>query len=172
MEQEVEVERFGDGRDDDSSDEEGTRRIRDDDIDDEEFGDFAMPEVEERVGGGGGFRSGIDPDRESVLVKPMPLHPTATTLKSTVSPFSSLWPFSREKREDDAALTEGASSTGPAITEEPVELAAEEETILGEDGKKIDRAVEATRRTSIEDPDEDEVDIGEEIIVHRAAGAR
>ncbi|KAK4238770.1 SIT4 phosphatase-associated protein-domain-containing protein [Achaetomium macrosporum] len=172
MEQEVEVERFGDGRDDDSSDEDGGRRIRDDDIEDEEFGDFAMPEVEERVGGGGGLVSGIDPDRESVLVKPMPLHPTTTTLKSTVSPFSSLWPFSREKREDDATPAEGAASSAPAITEEPVELTTEEETVLGEDGKKIDRAVEATRRTSIEDPDEDEVDIGEEIIVHRATGAR
>jgi SIT4-associating protein SAP185/190 len=181
--QDVEVERFGDGRDDDSSDEEGGRRLAgdEDDIEDEEFGDFAMPEVEERVGGAG--VSGIDPARESILVKPMPLHPTpTTTLKSsTISPFSSLWPFSREKREDEPSSSgqgEGSNAGAPAagsgvgITEEPVELTHEEEAMLSEDGKRIDRAVEAKRRTSIEDPDEDEVDVGEEIIVHRAPGIR
>ena len=161
-------ERFGDGRDDDSSDEEGGGRINldEEDGEDEEFGDFAMPEVEERVGG----VSGIDPAREGVLHKPTALHPTLLK-SSTISPFSSLWPFSREKREGETA---GEGSVGPAggITEEPVELTREEEAMLSEDGKRIDRAVEATRRTSIEDPDEDEVDVGEEIIVHRAAGLR
>lgn len=175
-----EIERFGDGRDDDSSDDEGGRRLagEEDDIEDEEFGDFAMPEVEERV-----TVSGIDPARESILVKPMALHPTASNIKTSgISPFSSLWPFSREKRDDEsssaAAAAQGDDSnastpTGPApISEEPVELTKEEEAMISEDGKKIDRAVEATRRTSIEDPDEDEVDVGEEIIVHRAPSVR
>lgn len=185
----AEMERFGDGRDDDSSDDETGRRMAEvDDVEDEEFGDFAMPEVEDRV-----TVSGIDPARESILVKPMALHPTTTTLKSsTISPFSSLWPFSREKREGDLLASsqgqgqgEGSNAstptgpTGPGamgpegITEEPVELTREEEAMISEDGKKINRAVEATRRTSIEDPDDDdEVDVGEEIVVRRGgAGA-
>jgi SIT4-associating protein SAP185/190 len=42
------------------------------------------------------------------------------------------------------------------------------EGMLSEDGKKIDRAVEAKRRTSIEDPDDDDdVEAEEEIIVGR-----
>ncbi|KAK4153264.1 SIT4 phosphatase-associated protein-domain-containing protein [Chaetomidium leptoderma] len=177
----LEVERFGDGRDDDSSDEDGGRRLGgdDDDIEDEEFGDFAMPEV-----GGRASVSGIDPARESILVKPMAVHPAAPMLKSsTISPFSSLWPFSREKREDESgSAAEGASTAAATasgdgmgiggITEEPVELTSEEEAMISEDGKKINRAVEATRRTSIEDPDDDDVDVGEEVIVRRAGGAR
>ncbi|KAL1841155.1 hypothetical protein VTJ49DRAFT_7380 [Mycothermus thermophilus] len=188
--EEAEVERFGDGRDDDSSDEEGGRRLGDeDDIEDEEFGDFAMPEVEERVGAAS---SGIDTARESILVKPMPLHPGSSVLKNaSISPFSSLWPFSREKKDDETTPSSGGEvSSSPAslpaatgsssgagcssavgisgITEEPVELTHEEEAMLSEDGKLVNRAVEATRRSSIEDPDEEEV--GEEIIVHRGAG--
>jgi len=172
----VEVERFGDGRDDDSSDEEGGRRLADDDdIEDEEFGDFAMPEVEERVGA-----SGIDANREGILHKPMPLHPTTSLKSSTISPFTSLWPFSREKKEGEGSgSAEGSNASTPTgglniggITEEPVELTREEEAMISEDGKRINRAVEATRRTSIEDPDEDEVDVGEEVIVHRTAGVR
>ncbi|KAL2194777.1 SIT4 phosphatase-associated protein-domain-containing protein [Corynascus similis CBS 632.67] len=176
----VEIERFGDGRDDDSSDEEGGRRLGEDEyIEDEEFGDFAMPEVEERVSGG--TASGTEPPRESVIHKPTAVHPTASTLKS--SPFTSLWPFSREKKEGEEAtqgegsnpstVARSAQESSGGITEEPVELTREEgEAVIDEDGKKIDRAVEATRRTSIEDPDEDEVDVGEEVIVHRTAGVR
>ncbi|KAK4185622.1 hypothetical protein QBC35DRAFT_389066, partial [Podospora australis] len=161
-----EIERFGDGRDDtDDSD----THLDADDIDDEEFGDFAMAEV--GTGGGGGMVSGIDPAREKILVKPMALHPVAVK-----SSFGSLWPFSnpgfglKEKKEEgdktnDAA---GSGSSSGGITEEPVELSKEEDDgVIGEDGKKINRAVEATRRTSIEDPDDDE---GEEIIVHKATG--
>ncbi|KAL2177405.1 SIT4 phosphatase-associated protein-domain-containing protein [Thermothelomyces heterothallicus CBS 202.75] len=187
--QDMEIERFGDGRDDDSSDEESGRRLADDDyIEDEEFGDFAMPEVEERTTSS--TVSGIDPFRKSILHKPTAVHPTASTIKSSgISPFSSLWPFSREKKEGEEAATVttksqesnasapagSAQGNGGGITEEPVELAEEEEekeAVIGEDGKKIDRAVEATRRTSIEDPDEDEVDVGEEMIVHRGAGVQ
>ncbi|KAK3988852.1 hypothetical protein QBC44DRAFT_205771, partial [Cladorrhinum sp. PSN332] len=165
-----ELERFGDGRDDtDDSD----NPVDEDDIEDEEFGDFAMPEV-------GGTISGIDPAREKILVKPLPVHPTPVK-----SSFGSLWPFStqgfgvsKDKKEEtlaetsstSAAASSGAadvSSTTISITEEPVELTKEEDDgVIGEDGKKINRAVEAKRRTSIEDPDED----GEEILVHRGAG--
>lgn len=158
-----EPERFGDGRDDtDESD----NPIDEDDIDDEEFGDFAMAEV-----GTGGMVSGIDPAREKILVKPMALHPV-----SVKSSFGSLWPFStqgfglKDKKDEGEKPADGAgsSSSAGAITEEPVELSREEDDgVIGEDGKKINRAVEATRRTSIEDPDDDE---GEEIIVHKAAG--
>ena len=174
----VEVERFGDGRDDDSSDEEGgSRRINldeEEDGEDEEFGDFAMPEVEERGHTAAGV-SGIDPARESVLVKPTALHPSVLK-SSAISPFSSLWPFStREKSGGEAGAegSAGAASSSGHITEEPVELTREEEeAMISEDGKRIDRAVEATRRTSIEDPDEDEVDVGEEVVVRRGAGGR
>ncbi|KAL2021854.1 hypothetical protein VTK56DRAFT_6449 [Thermocarpiscus australiensis] len=177
-----EVERFGDGRDD-SDDSDGPG----DEIEDEEFGDFAMPELEGKTGADAsataeGMASGIDPAREKVLLKPLAVHPAP--LKSSVSPFSSLWPFSsqgfgsREKREEadkagETRLAEEVGSgdvAGGGITEEPVELSREEGDMIGEDGKRIDRAVEAKRRTSIEDPDEDELDVGEEIIVHRAPG--
>ncbi|KAK4161790.1 SIT4 phosphatase-associated protein-domain-containing protein [Cladorrhinum sp. PSN259] len=165
-----ELERFGDGRDDtDDSD----NPVDADDIEDEEFGDFAMPEV-------GGSISGIDPAREKILVKPLPVHPTPVK-----SSFGSLWPFStqgfgvsKDKKEETSAETSSAAATNApgtadagsatiSITEEPVELTKEEDDgVIGEDGKKINRAVEAKRRTSIEDPDDD----GEEVIVHRGSG--
>lgn len=181
------TERFGDGRDDDSDDSDGGGRggEEEDDIEDEEFGDFAMPEVAAApgAGSGGGFVSGIDPAREKFLVKPLAVHPPSSTLKSSVSPFSSLWPFSsqgfggsKEKSQEAVAgetgtAGEGGAGSAAVITEEPVELTSEEEAMISEDGKKIDRAVEAKRRTSIEDPDEDELGVGgEEIIVHKDAG--
>ncbi|KAK4196686.1 hypothetical protein QBC40DRAFT_300072 [Triangularia verruculosa] len=165
-----EKERFGDGRDDtDDSDD----AVNEEDMDDEEFGDFAMPEVQSS----GAMVSGIDPAREKILVKPMALHPAAAK-----SSFGSLWPFggqgfgtNKDKEKEQEKKTEeeqgaSSSSSANAITEEPVELGKEEdEGVIGEDGQKINRAVEAKRRTSIEDPDEDDVG-GEEIIVHKGAG--
>lgn len=176
------AEKFGDGRDsDDDSGEEGEV---DEDMDDEEFGDFAMPEA-------GGPVTGIDPAREKVLLKPLPLHPA--TSKPGGSSFGSLWPFStqafgvgiRDKGKGEAeataeATTEAAGAAdsggskdsdaaaeagepGPEISAEPLELEAGE-TVVGEDGKKIDRAVEAKRRTSIEDPDEDDVGAAEVVV--------
>jgi len=181
----LDKERFGDGRDDsDDSDA--------DEMEDEEFGDFAMPEVE---GGGhgreaagasassGGVVTGIDPAREKLLLKPLPVHPAAA--KTSGGPFGSLWPFStqgfgtgkdKDKKDDMQGVSWGepaeataekersSSSAGasakPVLTEEPVGM-GEREVIVGEDGKKINRAVEAKRRTSIEDPDEDEVEVVE-----------
>ncbi|KAK3386353.1 hypothetical protein B0T20DRAFT_365934 [Sordaria brevicollis] len=161
------AERFGDGRDSESDDGGDGGEVVDD-IDDEEFGDFAMPEVE---GNGqdsaasptsGGMVSGIDPTREKILVKPLPVHPSKSG-----SPFGNLWPFSTPGfgKKDEKEATGGVP-----ITEEPEELdAMMEDLVIGEDGKKINRAVEAKRRTSIEDPDDDDA---EEIFVNRPAGAR
>ncbi len=173
-----ETERFGDGRD--SSDESNDAKDEDEveEVDDEEFGDFAMPEVE----GGqsdnqpGEAVTGIDPSRDKILLKPLPVHPSAS--KTGPSPFGSLWPFSSqgfgakdrkdEKESSESEEAENMSTDGASeeknVSEEPVEI---EEPVVGEDGQKIDRAIEAKRRTSIEDPDEDDVDIDEEIIVGR-----
>jgi SIT4-associating protein SAP185/190 len=176
------TEKFGDGRDDSDSEGDG-----DEIMDDEEFGDFAMPEVGGSAGdispnqtsgsGSAGERTNvgsgatdIDPTREKVLVKPLPLHPAAN--KTSASPFGSLWPFSTQgfgmsgKEKETSSSKEAPASNEPEITEEPLELEAGE-GVLDEDGKRIDRAIEAKRRTSIEDPDEDDVDVGEEIIVGR-----
>lgn len=173
------LERFGDGRDDsDESDEE--REVDDDDVDDEEFGDFAMPEAD----GGRGARhdagtvTGIDPAREKVLLKPLPVHPASN--KSGGSPFGSLWPFSTQafgaggkdkgKEEELASADDGGegpavqeAGAAPEISAEPLEIGADE-TVVGEDGNKIDRAVEAKRRTSIEDPDEDDIGVKEVVV--------
>ncbi|KAK0724344.1 hypothetical protein B0H67DRAFT_598018 [Lasiosphaeris hirsuta] len=167
------TERFGDGRDD-SDDSDGPGDEEDDveeDIEDEEFGDFAMPEVGSKDGNAtsGGLVTGIDPAREKILLKPLPVHPSS--IKSSVSPFSSLWPFStqsfgskeKDVKEDnhvsaaDKALDLEKTIPGEEKTAEmPIKPDDVEEVVVGEDGKKIDRAIEAKRRTSIEDPDDDE----------------
>lgn len=136
-------ERFGDGRDDDSDSD------KDDAADDdEEFGDFAMPEVD-----GEGNAS---PDKTNVIVKPLPVHPPSQNQKS--SAFTSLWPFSspgfgtskekdKEKEKEKLAKSD-ESETAPT---------GEQSTVTGDDGKKIKSTHEATSRTSIEDPDDEEV---------------
>lgn len=170
------AERFGDGRDDsDESEEEEAEGL-----DDEEFGDFAMPEggAEGSSAGGGGEAGagsgGAGGPPGEGLVKPLPLHP-----KHAPSPFGSLWPFSGQgfgigaaaggKEKEEAAAGKGKGREGePEITEEPLELEANEgvATPLDEEGKKIEAAVEAKRRTSIEDPDDDE-DEEREVVVGR-----
>lgn len=163
------TERFGDGRDDSDSDAEAEAEVGDGD--DEEFGDFAMPEaVAQSADGQGGEGKGegegeaAERDRETDIVKPLPLHPAAG--KSSASPFGSLWPFSsqgfrsgskeRERRADEGAKGK-EEGKGSGVAEEPLERRAEvDEGVLDEDGKKVERAVQAQRRTSIEDPDEDE----------------
>ena len=173
-----ETERFGDGRD---SSEGSDGPGEDEDMDDEEFGDFAMPEVD----GGRSEKhsedavSGVDPSREKILLKPLPVHPSSS--KTGASSFGSLWPFTaqafgiREKKDDKdqpetgkpaEPLADGGADEKMAA-EEAVEI-GEAEAVVGEDGHKINRTVEAKRRTSIEDPDDDDVDIGEEIIVGHA----
>ncbi|KAK7978469.1 hypothetical protein PG988_005959 [Apiospora saccharicola] len=118
-------EKFGDGRDDDSDSEKD--EVAEDD--DEEFGDFAMPEVEKEGGDG----------------------EKANNQKS--SAFTSLWPFSspgfgsKEKEKEKGKVEEGSSSSEKATTSE----------VTGDDGEKIKRTHEAASRTSIEDPDDEEV---------------
>ncbi|KAI0145275.1 SAPS-domain-containing protein [Xylariaceae sp. FL1272] len=76
--------------------------------------------------------------KAGVIVKPLPVHPPQSNTKS--SGFTSLWPFgSKEKTKGDEA--------GEGADEQPND----------DNGEKIKATHEATRRTSIEDPDEDEV---------------
>ncbi|KAK1833916.1 hypothetical protein QBC39DRAFT_35147 [Podospora conica] len=176
-------ERFGDGRDDDSSGDD-----EDEDMDDEEFGDFAMPEAAPAPPPpSGGMVSGIDPAREKILLKPTPMHPGGHGLgpKLNTSPFTSLWPFSTQsfgaknltptgpgpERRDDVDDVDDKTPTATPTEHHsmddliPIKLEEGQEeadvVVRGEDGKKIDRAVEAKSRTSIEDPDDDgEVIVG------------
>ncbi|KAI0413028.1 SAPS-domain-containing protein [Xylaria grammica] len=127
-------ERFGDGRDDSDSDKED--QVGAEDEDEDEFGDFAMPETD---------KDG-DQGKASVIVKPLPVHPPPHNPKS--SAFTSLWPFGskekgKPKGEDSAAV---ADSAGEAAGDDD-----------DHDNTNIKTTHEATRRTSIEDPDEDEV---------------
>lgn len=126
-------ERFGDGRDD--SDSEKDEQARGDE-EDEEFGDFAMPEVD---------KDGSN-EKGGVIVKPLPVHPSSQSQKA--SAFTSLWPFGSKDKEKQKVK----DSDVPA--ESPVEVTGE---ITGDDGEKIKSTHEATRRTSIEDPDDEEV---------------
>lgn len=180
-------ERFGDGRDDDSSGDDED----DEDMDDEEFGDFAMPEAAPAPPPpSGGMVSGIDPAREKILLKPTPMHPGASHglgPKLNTSPFTSLWPFStqsfgaknmtptgsgsRDDVDDIDDKTPTATPTEHHSMDDLIPIKLEEgqeepEDVRGEDGNKIDRAVEAKSRTSIEDPDDDG-----EVLVGRPGGA-
>ncbi|KAI0395668.1 SAPS-domain-containing protein [Xylariaceae sp. FL0594] len=122
-----ERELFGDGRDDSDSDQE-ERAVADDD--DDEFGDFAMPETDK----------GNDQNKAGVIVKPLPVHPPPHNPKS--STFTSLWPFGSKEQP---AGEEPATDRGGGATD-------------GDDGNdRIKATHEAKRRTSIEDPDEEEV---------------
>ncbi|KAI1382859.1 SAPS-domain-containing protein [Hypoxylon trugodes] len=124
-------ERFGDGRDDSDSDKDEPAGG---DEEDEEFGDFAMPEVD---------KDGSN-EKGGVIVKPLPVHPPSQSQKT--SPFTSLWPFGSKDKEKQKAK-EGETS----------EKHENPDDITGEDGEKIKSTHEATRRTSIEDPDDEEV---------------
>jgi len=152
------TEKFGDGRDDsDSGDDDDVEE----DIEDEEFGDFEVADVDGKARDGstsGGMVSGIDPAREKILVKPLPVHPNSV---KSGGPFGSLWPFSTQPfgaKKEEGSAAEKADENG-ATSEKAAETAKLEdsEVVVGEDGHKIDRAVEAKSRTSIEDPDEEEI---------------
>ena len=122
-------ERFGDGRDDSDSGKEETTGEEDD----EEFGDFAMPEVD---------KDGAN-EKSSPIVKPLPVHPPSQNQKSSAF---TLWPFgSKDKEKQKSKEGEEFGSR-----EEPQEM-------RGEDGEKLKSTHEATRRTSIEEPDDEEV---------------
>ncbi|KAF4834129.1 Extragenic suppressor of kinetochore protein 1 [Colletotrichum siamense] len=96
------------------------------DDDDEEFGDFAMPEVDPAPGSDGD---------DNVILKPLAVHPPGSGGKA----FGSLWPFGSAKDgKEEKSEKEG------------------EEAVAGEDEKPVQAAVEAARRTSIEEADDDE----------------
>ncbi|KAI0399996.1 SAPS-domain-containing protein [Xylaria palmicola] len=124
-------ERFGDGRDDSDSDKEDHDQAEDED-DDDEFGDFAMPETENANSNSQG--------KASVIVKPLPVHPPPHNPKS--SAFTSLWPFGSKDKEKERPRSEDGTTS---------------EITNDEDTTKIKTTHEAKRRTSIEEPDDDEV---------------
>jgi hypothetical protein len=132
------MEKFGDGRDDSDSDKEDQHEGDED----EEFGDFAMPEVDKDADAS---------EKDNVIVKPLPVHPPQNQKSSG---FTSLWPFSgqpfgskeKEKERDKSPKTDEPRSERSGTDE-----------ITGENGEKIRSTHEAARRTSIEDPDEEEV---------------
>ncbi|KAH7368043.1 hypothetical protein B0T11DRAFT_59911 [Plectosphaerella cucumerina] len=145
------------------------------DEDDEEFGDFAMPEAEPAPG--------TDPN-DRVLLKPLALHPGGAG-QGKIG-FSGLWPFgAKETQDGSTAAAEDAPKSSdvitldekePAVVDRPeaeVSADAEKTTVPAApdapakeepEKEKVQAAVEAKRRTSIEDPDEDEV------VVHKPLG--
>ncbi|KAK9424474.1 putative Extragenic suppressor of kinetochore protein 1 [Seiridium unicorne] len=128
-------EKFGDGRDDSDSDKDDQG---DGDDEDEEFGDFAMPE-----------KDGNDSEKNNVIVKPLPVHPPSQNQKT--SGFTSLWPFSGQGfgSKDRDKEKEKPKEGGPEKSDQ--------DEINSDDGGKIKSTHEAKARSSIEDPDEEEV---------------
>lgn len=117
------------------------------DEDEDEFGDFAMAEEDNKTDGGA--------SADSLVLRPLPINPA----KESSRGLSGLWPFgsksdSRAKREHE--------SEGHKI---------EDMTFAGDkqrEGRKAIEVKEAVSRTSIEEPDDDEVMVG----VGAAAGKK
>ena len=106
----------------------------DDDEEEEEFGDFAMAEDDKSSSG--------EVIVDNLVLRPLPVNPA----KESSRGLSGLWPFasrsdSKTRRQDDK--------------EEP---SADDDTAAGEDDKAVE-VKEATNRTTIEEPDEDEVEV-------------
>ncbi|KAH6884816.1 SIT4 phosphatase-associated protein-domain-containing protein [Thelonectria olida] len=100
-----------------------------DDDDDDEFGDFAMAE-DERGG------------EENLVLRPLAVNPAK---EGSTRGLSGLWPFGLSKAEKEKESDRLASNDGR------VDDAGD-----GDDKKAVE-VKEAKRRTSIEDPDDDEV---------------
>ncbi|CAK7267671.1 sporulation-induced protein [Sporothrix epigloea] len=175
--------KFGDGRDSssdgNSSDDDvdlghANRKISHDSIrdkglddDDEEFGDFAIAEEEESCAKTSsieaakeGEEAGDGNHRETMLFKPLALHPGNQSSSLSFSSMAggpavnmsggSLWRLgflSGLSNESSVA----ADDTGKT---RPVD---DELEVIDDDGLRVARVTEATHRTSLEDPDEDEV---------------
>ncbi|KAH7148286.1 hypothetical protein EDB81DRAFT_458452 [Dactylonectria macrodidyma] len=106
-----------------------------DDDDDDEFGDFAMAEDE---------RTNED-DAHKLVLRPLAVNPA----KESTRGLSGLWPFGLSKTEKEREAEKLGSNEGGSGG-------------LGDnagdgDDKKAIEVKEAKRRTSIEDPDDDEV---------------
>ncbi len=158
--------------------------LDDADEDDEEFGDFAMPESSNDGSGEtslstapGNSGSGVQFDsenyQETVLFKPLALHPpapSAPVLSSSSIGGGSLW---RLGFLGSASTTGVANSTPTGVSDSnddakekgdalptpvmPTPDADDALEVLDEDGQRVVRVTEAKRRTSLEDADEDEV---------------
>ncbi|KAL2214585.1 hypothetical protein CC79DRAFT_1363349 [Sarocladium strictum] len=101
---------------------------------DEDFGDFAVAE---------GDKAAAD-DGEKVVLKPLAVNPAKD---ASTRGLSGLWPFSKTDVKDEGEGSAGASSTSNAPHS-------------GDDAARSPGPVEvkeAKRRTSIEDPEDEEV---------------
>lgn len=110
------------------------------DEDEDEFGDFAMAEDD---------KAGEVANKDQLVLRPLAVNPAKETSSRGLS---GLWPFgsrsdsSRSKREEDDA----------DLTDEVVVPADEKKA---EDNNAVE-VKEATSRTSIEEPDDEEVVVG------------
>jgi hypothetical protein len=103
--------------------------------DDDEFGDFAMAEDD---------KGGESPNKDQLVLRPLAVNP----VKESGRGLSGLWPFGNNKsrREEESQDVEG--------------------DVVSADGNKAEESnnavevKEAARRTSIEDPDDEEVVVG------------
>lgn len=106
---------------------------RDDDDDDDEFGDFAMAE-DERAG------------EDKLVLRPLAVNPAK---EGNTRGLSGLWPFGLSKAEKEKEdIRSGSLESGSA---------GQGDEIGDREEKKAVEVKEAKRRTSIEDPDDDEV---------------
>ncbi|KAF4508130.1 hypothetical protein G6O67_004549 [Ophiocordyceps sinensis] len=112
----------------------------DDGDDDEEFGDFAMAEDDKGREGESGSH---------VLLRPLAVHPA----KESSRGLSGLWPFG-SRSDKDKGKHEGEREGGRR--QEAVPTGSEK---TGGEGPAVE-VKEATNRTSIEEPDEEEVVVG------------
>lgn len=118
---------------------------------DEEFGEFAIPEGEDAAGGqsktGSGSGEGQAEGSPLKVVKPLAVHPVAGK-----SGFGSLWPFNTQHfGAREAKAGEGTSEQGNEGK------ATGEGKQEGEEGEGISRTVEAKKRTSLDDGDDEVV---------------
>lgn len=135
------TETFGDGRDSDSDQEDEGRGAGH--SSDEEFGDFAMPESGDASTEADG--PNIDSEREKVLVKPLPVHPSGGGGGNKSGNFLGLWPFAKKDKdsssssgkEEEQAEKDGGNDGAAAATEteKPIEAQAAEEAVKDEDEK-------------------------------------
>ncbi|KAG5981231.1 hypothetical protein E4U55_003174, partial [Claviceps digitariae] len=107
----------------------------------EEFGDFAMAEDDKSSSG--------EVLIDNLVLRPLPVNPA----KESSRTLSGLWPFgsrsdSKTRQEDDKEDATGHDTC----------TAAQQGNTAGQDGQAIE-VKEATNRTSIEEPDEDEVEL-------------
>lgn len=107
--------------------------------DDDEFGDFAMAEEDKEK----------DEDAEKVVLKPLAVNPA----KEGTRGLSGLWPFGT-KTEKDKEKQQPGEKEG-TLEGESVDLVDEKKA--GSEQPAAVEVKEAKRRTSIEDPDEEEV---------------